>query len=113
MIQSDVISLSEYRNRGRPLTSREDARYLWRQEQLERRGCARIDFSEITPDDLSPEFIAEFFKLEETETAKVWLSPINYSRDVAHFLAGHFLKLKNMRTENNLAGFVQANLHFP
>lgn len=111
MIRSDILFLSQYIIGGR-LTTRELARRIWAEESLQDKRCIRIDFSHIEAKDLTREFIAELFRLGHTDPGGVWLSPINYSGEVAPLLSGCFSKLKKLRASSIHDGLVKAELHF-
>ena len=112
MIRTDIIVLSQYLQKGHPLTTRAAARQIWEEEHLVERGCLRVDFSNIGDQDLSADFIKEFFRLDAPECRVVWLSPVNYSPEVGRMLAGYFFKLKEMREATIKEGFIEANLLF-
>lgn len=112
MIGTDIIVLSQYLQKGYQLKTRDTAKAIWAEERLAERGCLRVDFSKLEAKDLSSDFLREFFRLDLPECRVVWLSPINYSPEIARMLGGYFFKLKKMREAAIKEGFVKAKLWF-
>lgn len=109
---TETLFLSKHMRQGQRLASRETAIHIWEVERLEDKHYLHVDFSGIEAQDISREFITEFFRLDRADGCKVWLLPIHYSDDLAKLLAGCIATLKQKRASSHKEGFIKAQLHF-